>query len=571
LPSCDDARPAGQLCGIDHVQLAMPAGIDAERAAEGFYGDVLGLTRVVKPPKMAARGGCWFESPHVRLHLGVEDPFVPARKAHPALAVDDLDGFVAQLDQAGVAFRPADDVPGVRRGHCTDPFGNRIELVEIDGPTPEMFRTVADHSLFPISMIDQQGVVRWAGWSMEKIYGWSPGELIGRNFIDFIAPHSLEDVLASFANIGDAYYPEPWGGVGLNFDLLRADGTFAPAEAAAVTAERTGLPWVVVFNRQAGYERMLDLAVEAMASGASLGEVLALVVDAVERMLPESAVVVGDRWTGDQFDVTAGSVASLLASHPASPWALAMQTGEDYDGPCDEMPAPLAALAQAEGYGSCWVQPVTVTGDDQPAAAIVVWTRHRGWPMRFRRNSLRRAGQLLRLVLQWDRSHRMLEFAATHDPLTGLANRQAFRDRLATVARGYSSQAALLYLDLDRFKPVNDDLGHAAGDRVLAVVAERLVATLRPGDLVARMGGDEFAVLCERLSSTDDVERVADRLRETVRQPILHLGTTVQLDVSIGITDVTAGARVDTLLAEADDAMRTAKQAGRARWTRHSV
>jgi len=221
------------------------------------------------------------------------------------------------------------------------------------------------------------------------------------------------------------------------------------------------------------------------------------------------------------------------------------------------------------------VQPVTVGADDHPVAAIVVWTRHRGWPMRFRRISLRRAGQLLRLVLQWDRSHRTLEYAATHDPLTGLANRQSFHDRLKAVAGRNSggSQAAVLYVDLDRFKPVNDRFGHAAGDRVLAVVAERLVAALRPGDLVARMGGDEFAILCERLTSPASIERVADRLLATLREPI-HCPPVgeVEIDASIGITDVAGPEPVDTVLARADGAMRAAKQRApesRARWSRN--
>jgi diguanylate cyclase (GGDEF)-like protein len=375
----------------------------------------------------------------------------------------------------------------------------------------------------------------------------------------------------AFASIHDAFEPTPWGGVGLPVDLLHADGSVVACDVAAITTQRTGLPGYIVVMRQTGYERALAQAVEAMANGASPGDVLALIVEAVARMVPETDVAVGDRWTGERFAVTAGPGGSLLMVQRGSPWAKAMQTGEDqFCNERSDMPGPLAAVARAEGYEACWVHPVALPADDEPVAAIVVWRRLPGPPTRFTWNTMRRAGQLLRLTLQWDRSHRTLEHAATHDLLTGLANRQSFRDRVTAVAKAGEGQAAVLYLDLDRFKPVNDDLGHQMGDRVLAVVAERLLTALRPGDLVARMGGDEFAVLCERLASPDDVEHVARRLLDVIRQPI---PTNVQrnpihLDASIGIADVRPGEMVDAILARADDALRTAKSSGRGRWIR---
>jgi catechol 2,3-dioxygenase-like lactoylglutathione lyase family enzyme len=112
------------LAAIDHVQLAMPAGEEA--TAEAFYSGVLGLPRVPKPPNLEKRGGCWFESSTVRVHLGVEADFRPAKKAHPAFLVEDFDGLVAAL---GDRFTPDAELPGVRRGYVEDPFGNRIELI----------------------------------------------------------------------------------------------------------------------------------------------------------------------------------------------------------------------------------------------------------------------------------------------------------------------------------------------------------------------------------------------------------------------------------------------------------
>jgi catechol 2,3-dioxygenase-like lactoylglutathione lyase family enzyme len=115
------------IVGYDHVQLAIPAG--GEAAARAFYGDLLGMTEVAKPDSLAGRGGCWFAAGTAVLHLGVEEPFAPARKAHPAFTVDELEVLLALLAAAGHdCVRADNDIPGVRRFHTTDPFGNRVEF-----------------------------------------------------------------------------------------------------------------------------------------------------------------------------------------------------------------------------------------------------------------------------------------------------------------------------------------------------------------------------------------------------------------------------------------------------------
>jgi len=106
----------------------MPAG--GEEEARAFYAGVLGIPEVAKPEPLAARGGAWFEQGALRVHLGVEEGFRPARKAHPALLVDDLDQTVAALEAAGYPVGPGKTLPGMRRTFVDDPFGNRVELVE---------------------------------------------------------------------------------------------------------------------------------------------------------------------------------------------------------------------------------------------------------------------------------------------------------------------------------------------------------------------------------------------------------------------------------------------------------
>jgi len=119
-----------QLQGIDHVQVAAPAG--AEAAARRFYGELLNLPELDKPEPLRARGGAWFACGPHQLHVGIADPFAPAMKAHPALAVaaGDLDRLAKRLADAGCAVSWDNTIPGTRRFFTTDPWGNRIELVE---------------------------------------------------------------------------------------------------------------------------------------------------------------------------------------------------------------------------------------------------------------------------------------------------------------------------------------------------------------------------------------------------------------------------------------------------------
>jgi catechol 2,3-dioxygenase-like lactoylglutathione lyase family enzyme len=105
----------------------MPAG--EEGRARAFYEDLLCMKEIPKPSELAKRGGCWFESGGVQVHLGVEEDFRPARKAHPALRCSDYAALLERLRAAGIPINEPDDIPGVRRAHIHDPFGNRIELV----------------------------------------------------------------------------------------------------------------------------------------------------------------------------------------------------------------------------------------------------------------------------------------------------------------------------------------------------------------------------------------------------------------------------------------------------------
>jgi catechol 2,3-dioxygenase-like lactoylglutathione lyase family enzyme len=112
---------------IHHVQVACPRG--GEPACRAFYVGLLGLAEVEKPPALRARGGCWFRGNGIELHLGVEEPFAPALKAHPGLLWPDLDALAARLEAAGHPCAWSDELPGYRRFHTADPHGNRLEFL----------------------------------------------------------------------------------------------------------------------------------------------------------------------------------------------------------------------------------------------------------------------------------------------------------------------------------------------------------------------------------------------------------------------------------------------------------
>jgi diguanylate cyclase (GGDEF)-like protein/PAS domain S-box-containing protein len=162
-----------------------------------------------------------------------------------------------------------------------------------------------------------------------------------------------------------------------------------------------------------------------------------------------------------------------------------------------------------------------------------------------------------------------LERGAFHDGLTGLANRTLFVDRLehalARSARTLHAGVAVLFIDLDDFKAVNDGLGHSAGDEMIRSVAERLRRCVRPGDTVARLGGDEFTVLVDDILSTDDVAALAERLLQVLQLPVEVGGTSLTVPASVGVAIATADSTAEALLRDADIAMYRAKSEGKSR------
>jgi len=166
--------------------------------------------------------------------------------------------------------------------------------------------------------------------------------------------------------------------------------------------------------------------------------------------------------------------------------------------------------------------------------------------------------------------HNAMDHLAHHDPLTSLPNRRMVEARLAEAldrADRSGLVCAVLFVDLDHFKNINDGLGHEVGDAVLRAVAQRLSDDLRAGDLVGRMGGDEFVVVCEGLHGELDADPIAAKLQAQFQQPVLHQGLPIQVHASVGISLYPRdGHDVRSLLSDADAAMYRAKQSARTHW-----
>jgi len=228
-----------------------------------------------------------------------------------------------------------------------------------------------------------------------------------------------------------------------------------------------------------------------------------------------------------------------------------------------------AAPFLAAGLRASISVPIEEPDARKPVAALTVWLGTARRTSRYERHVLDDAARLAAIALQRHQAELRLSHLAHHDKLTGLPNRALLQVRLETALRHaekHDSGVALMFIDLDDFKLINDTLGHAAGDQVLLGFAERLGRLIRPGDTVARFGGDEFVVLLENVQGPDDATPVAERLLADLQRPFRIGSREVFLTVSVGIAaSHTTGLDLDQLLRHADAAMYSAKGQGRAR------
>jgi diguanylate cyclase (GGDEF)-like protein len=222
------------------------------------------------------------------------------------------------------------------------------------------------------------------------------------------------------------------------------------------------------------------------------------------------------------------------------------------------MIAPLHGESRAFGLVVVGTRVGAATFDDEDARLFETLANHASVALE--------NGRLEQSLTQLRELEQRLKHLAFHDPLTGLANRSLFAERVEDALldlRGNGQDCAVLFIDLDDFKTINDTLGHATGDGLLCAVAERIVGCLRPGDTAARLGGDEFAVLLKDVASPMDAQRVAERVTDALRLPVAFAPQDVYVRASIGIASGESFGSAEELLGNADLAMYMAKMDGK--------
>ncbi|HEX7810287.1 MAG TPA: diguanylate cyclase [Burkholderiales bacterium] len=229
-------------------------------------------------------------------------------------------------------------------------------------------------------------------------------------------------------------------------------------------------------------------------------------------------------------------------------------------------------LAREAGLRGAFLFPITTAG--KTLGVFSFWSRATREPEERLRQAIRVVGSQIGQFLRRKQAEEYMQYLATHDGLTRLPNRVMFSELLNVAiesARRYRRQFAVEFIDLDRFKLVNDTLGHEAGDQLLREISARLKVTLRASDMVARLGGDEFVVLLQELEDASEAGEVADKILAAIARPVIIFGQECHVTGSIGISIFPADAQDESsLMRNADTAMYAAKSGGRNKYRFHS-
>jgi diguanylate cyclase (GGDEF)-like protein/PAS domain S-box-containing protein len=421
---------------------------------------------------------------------------------------------------------------------------------------------IVDMTGNPFVVMTGDGIIRYVSGSIERVLGWPAAALPGRSMADFLRPDQLEMAVAVVAEIDER--DRAGSGVPMVFALQRPDGETVWAEiGASPLLDVPGVDAIVLRLRPFDAQHHFDAFLDALLADEPLDVVLLAFARSTAEALEADGAVVHHGYDGEAFSATAGFGLPLsMLPADAGPWRDCVGVGTAIEVATADLPAEIAATAMSAGYQACWTVPVPHSLGIAPAA-LSVWRMEPGGPLLGHRTALARAARNVALALVRTAEHQRLRHLAGHDSLTGVANRAEFRDRLAHALAIGERDLAVAFCDLDDFKPVNDTYGHSAGDAVLVQVADRLRLSLRTGDELARVGGDEFTVLLRNVADAGAATHVTDRLLATVREPFDAPGDgKVQLGLSVGVALTSPGSTADELLAQADAALYEVKRAG---------
>jgi diguanylate cyclase (GGDEF)-like protein/PAS domain S-box-containing protein len=426
----------------------------------------------------------------------------------------------------------------------------------------DAFRIIADRTAAPFVMIEPDGHIVWASRSIEGTTGWTAEAIVGRNMIEFLPDDQVPRALEAIAEITTV--DREGLGVPIVFAVVGPHGDRTWVEVGATPLFDEGLALIVLRHRPFAKEHHFDAFLGQLVGAADLSAVIEPLTRSIAASVEGAGAVVHHGYDGTCFVGAVGSGLPepwLERCGTSMPWALAASSGEPFVADVTGLPERLATSGAEAGLRACWSLPVPGTDGIPPSALTIVRSRP-GPPLVGHRMTFERNVRLVQLALQRNAEHQRLSHLARHDSLTGVANRADFRDRLVAALSVGEPGLAVAYCDLDGFKPVNDTLGHGAGDLVLVEVAQRLRAALRGGDALARAGGDEFTVLLRNVPDADTAVTVCRRLGQALTEPIEVDDTKVDVGISVGVALAAASDKADTLLRRADQALYEAKRAG---------
>ena len=451
------------------------------------------------------------------------------------------------------------------------------------------YRAVVDDQVELVCRYTADTTITFVNRAFADFYGRPSDELVGSLLIDLRAPVERAAELARLDEFGPgaevATYDE-WelGADGVRHWYRWTDRAFLDANGVVVEFQSVGHDVTEEHRALMLTANQTDI-LEQIARGVPLEETLRAIAGTVEAHFPRLACAVFqlDLEAGALRLDAAGSVARRFATAldgtvvrdnatPCSEAVLRREAVYVEDATVDPRCAQLHQLAREHALRGAWSTPIIASDSITVLGTISVFAREPGHPDDEHRRIFSLVAHLASIAIERKEFENRLALEFMHDPLTHLPNRLLFLDRLSqAVARGQRTHAdvAVLFLDLDRFKNVNDSLGHDAGDELLVAVARRLEGVLRPGDTVARFGGDEFTILCEDLpheAARARAVEIAQRLLTSVDRPFAVRATETFIGISIGIALTATGDETpDELLREADAAMYHAKETGRGR------
>ena len=523
-------------------------------ATHPILGALLTTRRSILIPDTSLHPG-WQRHPgadHVRNWMGV-----------PLLAADRVIGLYA-VDKASAGFFTSEHL---RHTEALAPHAalaiRNARLYEQIQRSEERFRALVDNSNEVVSLLDREGVTLYSSQSSVAILGDPVDELVGRTPFERVHPEDQAEVRALFQTalrspgfpLISEFRMRHRGGAWRTVEAVLVNRLDDPSVAAAVLNYRD------VTERKRAQQKIEDLNRDLQRQVAEFQTLL--------EVIPIGIGIARDpacrRIEGNPY------MARLMGLSPTQNISLSASDGEGQAGTSARLfrdGRPLASeelpMQRAAAQGEEVVDmEMDVVREGQKVATIVGYAA----PLFDETGRPRGAIGASLDITERKRAEEQVKSLAYHDALTGLPNRRLFQDRLSVaVAQAHrnSQRLAVLFLDLDRFKPVNDALGHAVGDRLIQDVAERLRTCLREGDTVARLGGDEFTLLLPGVAQVVDAARVAEKVLDSLRVPFLIEGREVFATASIGISLYPEDGRdADTLVKNADAAMYRAKQQGR--------